>query len=1560
MLAGDATNDNIINTIDFGLLVGCYGSAADIAGSGYDIRCDFNCDGSVDTTDFGLISGNYGAQGANQPAGGPVLRDSVIWDFPAPDYGAEVVPMDGGSAGGAVNLTSGVYENHPGADLDAFNPVGPDPAYVRTYHSGRASQGYSSPGLSLGWIDNYDYTIFAPPLGGGYGPLALIYPNGAVDILTTPRQPVAITNAATTLSGGACVLNPPAQVPYFVTGNLGATAGVWSNLYITFADNRQMVFTPVGGGLYRYTALVDLKHPVGTIGRTLFINRNSTGSVDSIVNDDTRVAPAIRTLLQFQYGGGTSLSSVTDVQGGRIVRYGWNQGLLHTVYQIAATAAPAGGASLLWQYDYDTVNTAWTLLKTITVPSAMPNPLPLPQILLTYDAGGRVQQISDQNGYTRQYTYNPNAAAGQTRVTVPTDAADITKFQQWTQTFARNRDTGTLQAYTGATGLATSLATSLNYTESNPYLITVATDPNGAETHYAYDALGNLASVTEPILGGAVTTTYKYNTTVAINPLGWLTEIDTSSTAQGGATKTPTTFDYYTIVQSDMTGVIGLPGQIQALHTPKPGLINPGSWVDATFTYTALGNLASVTSPGPNNAGTVTTTFGYTADALDAALNFNDNVANANEALGEPVAVISPFETAANANATRTQHYRYDALGNLSRSYSALGQKTSYLYNIANQPRYTAFPVVHQGGQATTELVAGVAYAYIGGPARSATYYNVPLIQDGQGNLTLLPLPPYADALILRQVATEYGKAEEINKLTGSTLPLNFTYDRAYQLTGLSYDSGVHKSQFRYDNGGNLFQHQWPGGKTASATYDATGSLDTVTTPRGATATLRYAPNHLAVTQITHTTPQGIAAVPNTDYLYDAFGRVSDISDNTTEFAYTYDDNDNVLSVVTKYKAAAGSGLSCPLPQEVDYTYNTDGTIGRTQWSELPQDRAGLGAASGVRLAGFAPNAKKQASGTPVTSIRDWMSKGCFPKTQDQTVFRSKTAPDWDPLHLNAKDTYDADGHLTNQTDDASSTDYSDGDACLPASETNTASDCVPFVDPFPCYTVALPLRTPLSLPQYKNFTYDPLHHLTGYQADYDGGFANLGETATTTYIYDNRDRLTSEGCVIKTKDDNNPGRIKSTEGYGASYTPDAADNLTNIRAAQPAFTYNADNQITNTGYVYDDDGDLTALRAAPNDPNTTTLTYDAAGRLTSYTYRTPTVANPLISLTFGYRPDGLRAWKQNGSVRTYYFYNGSRLQYEMTQVAGGTWAMTRCLAWGANGIYESWNVSDGGVAYLYDPQGNVVSRYTQASGQWDGTRVYDAYGKSRSVTAGANLSDPVGYNGQWGYYTDVTSGVAAGNGTQAGLILCGHRYYSPDLCRWLTRDPLGYDGGINVYAYCGDNPVGSIDPSGFDRHLPTEGEKNALQNAINIIRRVGEKTHSKEWIDAADYLQRRLEYKHLYVDDTMGEGGLTNIFDEITVNAQFIDGSYGDTGPFRLVSTLIHEHEHTFQNPFARGYAATFNWSAWDVDTYDASLRFLQDWLSMTTNSTKRSLISQTIDDVKGDRDACMKGSNK
>ena len=52
----------------------------------------------------------------------------------------------------------------------------------------------------------------------------------------------------------------------------------------------------------------------------------------------------------------------------------------------------------------------------------------------------------------------------------------------------------------------------------------------------------------------------------------------------------------------------------------------------------------------------------------------------------------------------------------------------------------------------------------------------------------------------------------------------------------------------------------------------------------------------------------------------------------------------------------------------------------------------------------------------------------------------------------------------------------------------------------------------------------------------------------------------------------------------------------------------------------------------------------------------------------------------------------------------------------------------------------------------------------------------------------------------ETGLYYCGARYYAPWLGRWTSSDPAGMADGPNLYAYCGNDPVGFSDPSGLEK----------------------------------------------------------------------------------------------------------------------------------------------------------------
>jgi RHS repeat-associated protein len=85
---------------------------------------------------------------------------------------------------------------------------------------------------------------------------------------------------------------------------------------------------------------------------------------------------------------------------------------------------------------------------------------------------------------------------------------------------------------------------------------------------------------------------------------------------------------------------------------------------------------------------------------------------------------------------------------------------------------------------------------------------------------------------------------------------------------------------------------------------------------------------------------------------------------------------------------------------------------------------------------------------------------------------------------------------------------------------------------------------------------------------------------------------------------------------------------------------------------------------------------------------------------------------------------------------------------------------------------GTVVARYD-----------YDPYGRSTTVLG----TTPTDFNFT-GLYRH----------SKSNLNLAVYRAYDPDLGRWLSRDPIGEEGGINLYGYVGGNPINTVDLLGL------------------------------------------------------------------------------------------------------------------------------------------------------------------
>ncbi|RQZ59647.1 RHS repeat-associated core domain-containing protein, partial [Burkholderia sp. Bp9004] len=72
-----------------------------------------------------------------------------------------------------------------------------------------------------------------------------------------------------------------------------------------------------------------------------------------------------------------------------------------------------------------------------------------------------------------------------------------------------------------------------------------------------------------------------------------------------------------------------------------------------------------------------------------------------------------------------------------------------------------------------------------------------------------------------------------------------------------------------------------------------------------------------------------------------------------------------------------------------------------------------------------------------------------------------------------------------------------------------------------------------------------------------------------------------------------------------------------------------------------------------------------------------------------------------------------------------------------------------------------------------------------RKASGKALIANPIRFQGQY-------------HDHETGLHYNRHRYYDPTVGRFVSKDPIGYSGGINIYGYVAGNPTGNIDPVGL------------------------------------------------------------------------------------------------------------------------------------------------------------------
>ncbi len=245
---------------------------------------------------------------------------------------------------------------------------------------------------------------------------------------------------------------------------------------------------------------------------------------------------------------------------------------------------------------------------------------------------------------------------------------------------------------------------------------------------------------------------------------------------------------------------------------------------------------------------------------------------------------------------------------------------------------------------------------------------------------------------------------------------------------------------------------------------------------------------------------------------------------------------------------------------------------------------------------------------------------------------------------------------------------------------------------------------------------------------------------------------------------------------------------------------------ITKT-IVYNEDGTVNA-----KDTKTTTeeITYDNYGRAADYRDKKfvfskflDTVKNESNSVIaeYKYNINGLRISKKANNKTTEFFYDGTKLVRSFIDKGRDIW-----YNYGINGI-QGITVKEAGAStsteYVLrkNAQGDVTHIYKMNSGTlelmaqykydaWGDHTVYKADGKTKDDDANSigNIN-PIRYRG---YYYD----------SETGLYYLKTRYYDSKTGRFISADDTQYldpqtVNGLNLFIYCGNNPVMNVDENG-------------------------------------------------------------------------------------------------------------------------------------------------------------------
>jgi RHS repeat-associated protein len=331
-------------------------------------------------------------------------------------------------------------------------------------------------------------------------------------------------------------------------------------------------------------------------------------------------------------------------------------------------------------------------------------------------------------------------------------------------------------------------------------------------------------------------------------------------------------------------------------------------------------------------------------------------------------------------------------------------------------------------------------------------------------------------------------------------------------------------------------------------------------------------------------------------------------------------------------------------------------------------------------------------------------------------------------------------------------------------------------------------------------------------------------------------------------------------------YEADSLNQYTDIQvsgiSSQPSYDQDG-NLAQDSNYSYTWNGENRLVSITPLNPQNgdtkLSFTYDYQGRRVSKTVETfdsqSDIWLPSFELCFSY--DG---WNLIAEFKL----QASNFTLQTSYLWGLDLSGTLQGAGGVGGLLQVTASTGSTYSPYYDANGNTVGYFDNSTSDVVAHYEFGPFGEL--IRATGSKKDEFNFRFSTKY-----------EDAETGLLYYGFRYYDPMTGRWLRRDPIGENGGLNLYGMVGNNPASFVDLLGlalyaFDGTNNDGGRdsKKGSETNVYILQSIYEGNRSYlEGVGTNDGLLNPLGL-------AFGAGGQTRVKNMLAAAKGFIEG--GDT----------------------------------------------------------------------------------